>query len=234
MTNGPVGWVDLGAHEFVVSPVVVWFDATTGTAYEGTPTYSVSVRLSSYTDVPVTIPISVTGGTASGTDYSAMPASVTVPAGQAAASFTFGLVDDQLLEPAETLEISLGIPDNAVPGTAQSFTLLIRDNEVLYVDDDAAGGANDGSSWPNAFTDLQSALTKATAGSTIRVAAGTYTPTVVVLIRPSFQLKTGVAIYGGFAASAAQPASGTPLGEGLLSPCDPGPPPHALRHERPC
>jgi hypothetical protein len=72
---------------------------------------------------------------------------------------------------------------------------------TIYVDVDATG-ANDGSSWENAYTALQPALDEAAAGDEIWVAAGTYKPTHESLPgnarSATFQLKNGVAVYGGF------------------------------------
>jgi photosystem II stability/assembly factor-like uncharacterized protein len=66
----------------------------------------------------------------------------------------------------------------------------------LYVNDDATG-ANNGSSWSDAFNDLQSALAIAEEGDQIWVAEGTYLPgsdpTATYLIDKNLRL------YGGFA-----------------------------------
>ena len=78
---------------------------------------------------------------------------------------------------------------------------------VVYVNA-AASGANNGSSWTDSFLSLQDALDAVIFGDQIWVAAGTYTPTV--RIDPcdprtaTFQMKNGIAIYGGF------PNSGDP------------------------
>ena len=53
---------------------------------------------------------------------------------------------------------------------------ILSTQAQIYVDA-AATGTNNGSSWNNAFTDLQAALDAASAGAEIRVASGTYTPT---------------------------------------------------------
>ena len=67
---------------------------------------------------------------------------------------------------------------------------------ICYVDADATAGGNTGNSWADAYTDLQSALTD-TNCTEIWVAAGTYTPGAVSA--DTFQLVSGVEVYGGFA-----------------------------------
>lgn len=73
---------------------------------------------------------------------------------------------------------------------------------IWYVNDDAAG-LNNGTSWANAYTDLQSALSAAAPGDQIWVAAGVYRPSLATDAGDSrsvtFALQSGVALYGGFA-----------------------------------
>jgi parallel beta-helix repeat protein len=66
-----------------------------------------------------------------------------------------------------------------------------------YVDGRAKAGANDGTSWANAFTDLQSAL-GGSACTEIWVAAGIYKPGTGADRSATFQLKDGVSLLGGF------------------------------------
>lgn len=68
---------------------------------------------------------------------------------------------------------------------------------IIYVNDDAAG-KNDGSNWIDAYTNLQAALRAARAGDQIWVAEGVYRPTEDDRRRTSFELVSGVAMYGGF------------------------------------
>jgi len=88
---------------------------------------------------------------------------------------------------------------------------------ALYYVDSSATGTNDGSSWTNAFSNLQEALNTAYNGDQIWVAAGTYFPyseemgetassgkngkTMSPAITPRdyyFEIPSGVAVYGGF------------------------------------
>jgi hypothetical protein len=68
---------------------------------------------------------------------------------------------------------------------------------ILYVNDDA-GGSNDGTSWANAFTNLQSALFSTCPGITeIWVAQGIYMPSDTARA-DAFIMKNNLAILGGF------------------------------------
>jgi hypothetical protein len=75
-------------------------------------------------------------------------------------------------------------------------TLLSAQNRI-YVQSTATG-ANTGSSWTDAYTDLQSALSAAQAGDSVWVAAGTYRPTNSTDRTISFEPRSGVVLLGGF------------------------------------
>ncbi|NQT00639.1 MAG: DNRLRE domain-containing protein [Planctomycetes bacterium] len=76
---------------------------------------------------------------------------------------------------------------------------LQLDLDIIFVDENAVG-ANDGSNWTDAYTDLQDALSVAVSGDEIWVANGTYKPDQGSGNRSAtFQLINGVKLYGGFA-----------------------------------
>ncbi len=77
------------------------------------------------------------------------------------------------------------------------------DAQIYVVE--VSGGMQNGTSWADAYTDLQTAIYNASAGDTIWVAQGTYKPLIDTLGNiptlpedRSFWLKNGVVIYGGF------------------------------------
>ena len=82
------------------------------------------------------------------------------------------------------------------------FSIHTAPSRIWYVDA-AAKGSKNGTSWPNAFIRLQDALYKAQAKEEIHVAQGTYLPDLGGWVQrgdrmATFQLKNGVAVYGGF------------------------------------
>ncbi len=80
---------------------------------------------------------------------------------------------------------------------------------ILYVDEGASGAGN-GSSWSDAFTDLQDALGAAAYGDEVRVAEGTYVPSTTGDRDASFDILDGVEVYGGFPSGGGTPAQRDP------------------------
>jgi probable HAF family extracellular repeat protein/parallel beta-helix repeat protein len=111
-----------------------------------------------------------------------------------------------------TLAAATGISDDGLTivgygwnstGDLEAWIAKLPEPMVYYVDSDATGG-DDGSSWGDAFNDLQDALAAAASEDEIRVAQGIYKPDMGGGNAPgdheaTFQLKNGVAIKGGYA-----------------------------------
>lgn len=107
---------------------------------------------------------------------------------------------------ASSTQLTVTVPANigtrGVSVTAGGNTSALKNftiNGSLHYVDAAAGGANNGTSWTNAFTSLSAAITAAsgTCGDSIWVKAGTYKPGAARA--NSFTLKGNVTIFGGFA-----------------------------------
>jgi predicted outer membrane repeat protein len=86
---------------------------------------------------------------------------------------------------------------NASPNKLVGIGYPSAPANVLLVNDDAAGPAQDGTTWPTAYNSLQAALQHATGLiNEIWIAEGTYKPGNSPT--DTFQLKSSVKIYGGF------------------------------------
>ena len=86
---------------------------------------------------------------------------------------------------------------------------------ILHVDAGLATGANDGSTWADAFQGpggLQAALAVAASGDQVFVAQGTYLPTDTLSRTVAFGLKNGVELYGSFLGTESSPAGRPPFG----------------------
>ena len=83
------------------------------------------------------------------------------------------------------------------------FPPCFAQGAAIYVNSSSGGGANNGSSWEDAYLSLQDALAAATSGDDIWVAQGTYYPDEGMGQTngdrsATFALKSGVKVYGGF------------------------------------
>ncbi len=83
--------------------------------------------------------------------------------------------------------------------TALALGASSQAQAICYVNSTLIGGADSGTSWSNAYTDLQTAL-QDTHCNEIWVAKGVYKPTSKAKADQtvSFDIKPGVAVYGGF------------------------------------
>ena len=77
--------------------------------------------------------------------------------------------------------------------------------QTIYVDADA-GGANDGSSWTDAYTDLGVAIDNAAAGAALWIADGTYIPGDGASDTLYYTIDKALELYGGFAGTETSPA----------------------------
>ncbi|MCC6676113.1 MAG: hypothetical protein IT436_03115 [Phycisphaerales bacterium] len=107
------------------------------------------------------------------------------------------------IAPGDPLKVRVS---DSINGTAKCSAIQIRkiDSARLrfYVDDSAAG-ATDGASWATALPSLQTAVTAASAvgGSRCEIwaAGGTYRPTTGTDRSATFDIPSGLRMYGGFA-----------------------------------
>jgi len=125
------------------------------------------------------------------------PASTTLQPGQSAA-FTLTFDPQSVGTFSDTVTLANNDPDE------NPFTFVISGTgncpASIYVDRDANGN-RDGTSWTDAYTDLQDGLTVAPLCTPIEiwVASGVYTPGLSQ--SDTFTLTSGIALYGGFVAT---------------------------------
>lgn len=89
-----------------------------------------------------------------------------------------------------------GRPDTVTVSNGEAVTDKNLNLGFIHVDVEAMG-ANNGSSWADAYTDLVDGIAAAVSGLEVWVAEGTYKPGSSRT--STFSLKNGVRIYGGFA-----------------------------------
>ncbi|HYV47898.1 MAG TPA: Calx-beta domain-containing protein [Myxococcaceae bacterium] len=131
-TNGTLGTQT--THTYTITdndPIpTVQFLLATSSQPESVLSPPVAVTLSSASGRTVTVPFSVTGGTAtSGSDYSLGASPITFAAGTTSVNLPLTVVNDTAIEPDETIVFQLGPPTNATVGTNGAHTFTIVNND---------------------------------------------------------------------------------------------------------
>ena len=105
------------------------FENASSTTGESTATAVVLISLSEAATGDVTVPFTVTGNATDGNDFTISGSPVTIAAGQTSATVTILVEDDDEVEGAETIVVTLGSPTNANLGSATVHTITILDND---------------------------------------------------------------------------------------------------------
>ena len=100
-------------------------------------------------------------------------------------------------QPSDAAAYTVTFTNGTGNQTSAPAVLVVGTKHILYVKANAAG-SNNGSSWANAYTSLNSALTAAVDGDEIWVAAGTYKPSTTSDRNAYFSVAKVLTILGGF------------------------------------
>ena len=82
------------------------------------------------TTYPLTVGYAIGGTAVNGTDYAALPTSVTIPAGAGSADVLVTALPDSLAEPTETVTLTLSNSVNYIKGTPLPITVWISDTNT--------------------------------------------------------------------------------------------------------
>ncbi|MGQ0619229.1 MAG: Calx-beta domain-containing protein [Panacagrimonas sp.] len=112
------------------APTVSFVDATLSFD-EAAGTVTSRIQLSAASGQSVSVPVTVTGGTAGAADFALLSASpVTIPAGATFVDLSLQITNDLLDEADETISLMLGTPTNATVTVPLTQTLTITDNDA--------------------------------------------------------------------------------------------------------
>ncbi|WP_395753935.1 Calx-beta domain-containing protein [Prosthecobacter sp.] len=113
----------------------VGFAAATSTVAESAGAVELAVSLASPATAASTVDYTVTGGTATGggTDYTLADGTLSFDVGETVKTIPLSIVDDAVVDAAETIVITLANPASLQLGSTTQHTLTITDNDLPVV-----------------------------------------------------------------------------------------------------
>jgi gliding motility-associated-like protein len=120
-----------------------------------------NVTVQAYLNYPhisdVSVDYSVTGGTATnGTDYTLVPGAIYIPAGSVTGSFNITIIDDELVEPDETIITALSNPSSGLSiGLQNTFVYTIINDDNVYASFSSAAASGPEGNSPGAVSTPQ-------------------------------------------------------------------------------
>lgn len=138
LTSVTSGAVSLGATLIATNTIAdndsatVSIANTTNGAEAGPANGTMTLTLTKVSATPTVVAYTVTGTATSGTDYTALSGSVTIPAGSLTTALTIPVLDDLLLDASETVIVTLTAVSSGLPtlGSPLVATNTITDNDV--------------------------------------------------------------------------------------------------------
>jgi len=112
------------------TPVVHIYAVDYNASEPGADTATIQVSRSFNTNQDLVVSYTIGGTASNGVDYVALPGSVTIPAGVFATNLVIQPLDDAMLEPTETVILSLAGQATYLVGDPRTALVYIKDNET--------------------------------------------------------------------------------------------------------
>ena len=87
---------------------------------------------------------------------------------------------------------------SCVSGNSNNAMVLVIPKDLIYVNSNNTATIQDGASWATAMNNLQTALSFSENNTSVWIQEGTYKPTTTINRNISFNVKSGVKVFGGF------------------------------------
>jgi len=121
-------WINV-TQSLVGAPTIQWSAASQASAGESGD-LTVTAQLSASSAMDITVPFTVTGTAANGTDFTITGSPITIPAGNTSAAATISISADITDETDETVILTMGAPTNANIGATTVHTATITDDDA--------------------------------------------------------------------------------------------------------